>query len=131
MRGNPARAEDIRARDVSLAQVFFQRSVARMRRAAPYAVKQKSACKMLCAMLIVDYHIKQRNKSTMTRLELLSIAKKRHRGDNWITAFAGELGVSYWTIYRIENNKAAKVSELVRLKVNELLRNDQTDTIRG
>jgi hypothetical protein len=57
----------------------------------------------------------------MTRTELIRIAKQRHQGDNWITAFAGEIGVSYWTIYRIANNQKAKVSELVKLKIEKVL----------
>lgn len=55
----------------------------------------------------------------MTRTELISLAKQRHPGENWITAFAAEIGVSYWTIYRLANNKRAKVSELVKLKAEK------------
>jgi hypothetical protein len=61
----------------------------------------------------------------MTRNEVIRIAKQRHQGENWITAFAGELGVSYWTIYRLESNAKAKVSELVKLKVEKLLAEGQ------
>jgi hypothetical protein len=61
----------------------------------------------------------------MTRSEILAIAKKRHPGENWITAFAAEIGVSYWTVYRIANNGKAKVSELVEMKVEKLLRSGE------
>lgn len=57
----------------------------------------------------------------MTRTELLKLAKQRHPGDNWITAFAAEIGVSYWTIYRLANNPKAAVSELVKLKVERAM----------
>ena len=61
----------------------------------------------------------------MTRSELIRTAKQRHPGGNWITAFAAEIGVSYWTVYRIANNAKAKVSELVKLKTERVLENDQ------
>lgn len=60
----------------------------------------------------------------MTRNELIKIAKQRHPGDNWIGAFAKEVGVSYWTIYRIATEKKAKVSELVELKLEKRLREE-------
>ena len=60
----------------------------------------------------------------MTRTELLRIAKARHKGDNWIVAFAKEIGVSYWTIYRIAKQNAG-VSELVKLKVERLNSNKE------
>lgn len=60
----------------------------------------------------------------MTRNELIRIAKKRHAGGNWITAFAGEIGVSYWTIYRIAKQNG-DVSELVKLKTEKVLAGDQ------
>jgi hypothetical protein len=61
----------------------------------------------------------------MTRSELIRTAKQRHPGGNWITAFAGEIGVSYWTVYRIANNDKAKVSELVEMKVERVVNSDQ------
>ena len=57
----------------------------------------------------------------MTRTEIIELAKSRHPNSNWITAFAAEIGVSYWTIYRLANNKKAKVSELVQVKVHGML----------
>lgn len=60
----------------------------------------------------------------MTRNELIKIAKQRHSGENWMTAFAAELGVSWWTIYRIDKNAKAKVSDRVELKLVKLLRDE-------
>ena len=61
----------------------------------------------------------------MTRSELIRTAKQRHPGGNWITAFAAEIGVSYWTVYRIANNAKARVSELVEMKVERVLDNEK------
>jgi len=57
----------------------------------------------------------------MTRIEFIRLGKQRHPGDNWITEFGKEIGVSYWTVYRLAKNRDAKVSELVKFKIEKAL----------
>src|SRR4051794_9456383 len=59
----------------------------------------------------------------MTTTQFIALGKSRHaRNRSWLTAFAAELGLSYWQAYRATTKG---VPELIEMKVEKLLREER------